>query len=112
MPVSSVVGLVFEAWSDLDRVLDGLSVDDAVGQVDSGSSFAWTLGHIGEIASVRSRRLGQPERGRLPGRAARLLVAREGSLTTREPTRYVVRDDNRPQHYQHRKATAQHTGNT
>src|SRR5215207_3236985 len=46
MPASPVVGLVFDAWEDLDRVLDGLSVVDAVRQVDGGSSFAWTLGHL------------------------------------------------------------------
>jgi hypothetical protein len=46
MPKSPVVGLVFDAWDDLNRVLDDLSADDACRQVDGGSSFAWTLGHI------------------------------------------------------------------
>jgi hypothetical protein len=41
-----VVGLVLEAWADLDRVLDGLSPEEAVRRVDGGSSFAWTLAHL------------------------------------------------------------------
>jgi len=30
----------------LDRVLEGLSREDATRQVDGGSSFAWTLAHL------------------------------------------------------------------
>ena len=40
------VGLVFVAWDDFDRVLQGLSAEDATRQVDGGSSFAWTLAHV------------------------------------------------------------------
>jgi hypothetical protein len=41
-----MVGLVVEGWAELDRVLDKLSNEDATRQVDGGSSFAWTLGHL------------------------------------------------------------------
>ena len=45
MPRSKLVGLLFEAWNDLDRVLEGLGRDDAIRNLDEGSSFAWTLAH-------------------------------------------------------------------
>jgi hypothetical protein len=41
-----VVGLVFEAWGEVDRVLDGLDTSTATRQIDGGSAFAWTLGHL------------------------------------------------------------------
>lgn len=46
MAKSKLVGLTFEAWNDVDRVVDGLTPDDAVKQWDEGSSFAWTLAHV------------------------------------------------------------------
>jgi hypothetical protein len=46
MALNPLVGLVIEGWGELDRVLDGLDSADATRQVDGGSSFAWTLGHI------------------------------------------------------------------
>ena len=45
MPQSKLVGLLFESWNDLDRVVEGLSRDDAVQNFGGGSSFAWTLAH-------------------------------------------------------------------
>lgn len=45
MAQSKLVGLLFEAWKDLDRALDGLGPADAVRQFDGGSCFAWTLAH-------------------------------------------------------------------
>ena len=45
MAESKLVGMLFEAWNDLDRVLEGLSGDEAVQNPDGGSSFAWTLAH-------------------------------------------------------------------
>lgn len=36
--------LLFDAWDDLDRAYEGLSIEDAVNHAD-GSSFAWTLAH-------------------------------------------------------------------
>jgi hypothetical protein len=44
--LNPLVGLVIEGWDELDRVLDGLNATDATRQVDAGSSFAWTLGHV------------------------------------------------------------------
>jgi hypothetical protein len=46
MALNPLVGLVIEGWAELDRVLDGLDAGDATRQVDGGSSFAWTLGHV------------------------------------------------------------------
>lgn len=46
MAHNKLVGLVFEAWNDLDRVLEGVSADDAVRQIAGQSSFAWTLAHV------------------------------------------------------------------
>ena len=42
---SKLVGLLIEAWKDLDRVLAGLDDAEATRQIDGGSSFAWTLAH-------------------------------------------------------------------
>lgn len=46
MARSALVGLVFEAWTDLDRSLVGVDAPAATRQVDGGSSFAWTLAHV------------------------------------------------------------------
>lgn len=48
MAKSTLVGLVFEAWNDVDRVLAGVDASAATRQVDGGSSFAWTLAHLGQ----------------------------------------------------------------
>ena len=44
-PRSKLAGLLFDAWSDMDRVLDGIGEKEALERVDEGSSFAWTLAH-------------------------------------------------------------------
>ena len=41
-------GLVVDAWDDFDRVVDGLSAEDAGLQPDGQSSAAWALGHVTE----------------------------------------------------------------
>lgn len=46
MARSKIAGLVLDAWEDLDRVLAGLTVEQATRQVDGQSSIAWTLGHV------------------------------------------------------------------
>jgi hypothetical protein len=45
MARSKVVGLLFEAWNDLDRVLAGLTPEEMVSNASGGSSFAWTAAH-------------------------------------------------------------------
>ena len=45
MPKSKLVGLLVESWKDFDRVVAGLSREDAVKRLGGGSSFAWTLAH-------------------------------------------------------------------
>ncbi len=45
MTNSKLVGLLLDAWDDLDRVVAGLSPEEAVGGAD-GSSFAWTVAHL------------------------------------------------------------------
>lgn len=45
MPSSKLVGLLFDAWDDLDRALSALDPELAV-DASQGSSFAWTAGHL------------------------------------------------------------------
>ena len=47
MPGSKLVYLLYESWKDLDRVLDGLTEQDATSNFE-GSSFAWTCGHVAQ----------------------------------------------------------------
>jgi hypothetical protein len=47
-PMDPLVGLVFEAWDDFDRVLERLSADDAGLRPSGQSSAAWALGHVTE----------------------------------------------------------------
>ncbi len=46
MAKSKIVGLLFEAWNDFDRVLDNLDDAQAIQNFDGGSSFGWTLAHV------------------------------------------------------------------
>ncbi len=46
MATSKLVGLLFEAWKDMDRALAGLEPTEAVRSLDGGSSFAWTDAHV------------------------------------------------------------------
>ena len=46
MPQSKLVGLLFDAWDDLDRATDGLDAAQAAAGMAGGSSFAWTVGHL------------------------------------------------------------------
>ena len=61
MAESKIVGLVFAAWQDLDRVLEGVSPEDAVRAWEGGSSFAWTVAHVTNVLdgwiNVRFQRL-------------------------------------------------------
>ena len=45
MTKSKLVGLLYGAWKDMDRVIEGLTEADAVKQHFDGSSFAWTYAH-------------------------------------------------------------------
>ena len=47
MASSKLVGLLFDAWADIDRAVEGLSAEQAMEQVQGGSSFAWTYAHLG-----------------------------------------------------------------
>ncbi|MDO8616131.1 MAG: DinB family protein [Dehalococcoidia bacterium] len=46
MPRSQLVGLLFDAWDDLDRVLAGLDERTALAAGPGESSFAWTVAHL------------------------------------------------------------------
>ncbi len=46
MSGSKLVGLLFEAWKDTDRVLADLDHEEAVRPLDGGSSIAWTAAHV------------------------------------------------------------------
>ena len=45
-PRSKLVGLLFDAWTDMDRVVEGITDDVALEALDGGSSFAWTVAHL------------------------------------------------------------------
>lgn len=49
MAESKLVGLVFEAWNDLDRVIANLQAEEMICQIDGGSSFAWTVAHMSNM---------------------------------------------------------------
>ena len=44
--MANTVGLLFDAWEDFDRVVGGLTPEEATAQHSGGSSFAWTAGHV------------------------------------------------------------------
>ena len=46
MDKNKLVGLLFEAWNDMDRVLNGLDNTQVTQTLDGGSSFAWTFAHV------------------------------------------------------------------
>jgi hypothetical protein len=46
MASSKLVGLLFEACKDIDRVVADLPVAEATRPHDGGSSFAWTFAHV------------------------------------------------------------------
>ncbi len=46
MAPNKLVGLLFEAWKDMDRALASLSPEEASVTLDGGSSFAWTAAHV------------------------------------------------------------------
>ena len=62
MAKSKLVGLLLEAWNDMDRVLADVRPSEATLQRDGGSSFAWTAGTSGaapeseEVTNKGSRR--------------------------------------------------------
>jgi len=41
-----LVGALFDAWDELDLVLDGVTPDDMITPWGDGSAFAWTYGHV------------------------------------------------------------------
>jgi hypothetical protein len=38
--------LMYQAWTDLDQAVDGLTPEQATTRYDGGSSIAWTVGHV------------------------------------------------------------------
>ena len=67
MAQSKLVGLVFEAWKDMDDVLAGVTAAEAAARAGGGSSFAWTLAHV-------SHQLDAWVNVRFQGRAAHPLI--------------------------------------
>ncbi len=41
-----LVGAFFDAWDELDLVLDGVTPAEMVAPWGGGSAFAWTYGHV------------------------------------------------------------------
>ena len=60
-PRSKLVALLFDAWTDMDRVVDGLTSEIAIGTLAGGSSFAWTVAHVANVldatTNVRFRKV-------------------------------------------------------
>ena len=46
MAGAPLVGLVFDAWADLDRVAAGVPVQDLLLKPAGGSAIAWSVGHV------------------------------------------------------------------
>ncbi len=46
MGTPSLVSMMLEAWKDIDRVVVGLSAQDAGVQIEGGSAFSWTVAHV------------------------------------------------------------------
>jgi uncharacterized damage-inducible protein DinB len=71
MAADKLVLLMYRAWADIDRAVDGLSAEEATASRDGGSSIAWTFGHVAQqVDSWINRKfhglaphrvLGQPE---------------------------------------------------
>ena len=40
------VGLLYEAWADLDRVVEGIDTQTATRQLEGGTSIAWAIAHV------------------------------------------------------------------
>jgi hypothetical protein len=41
-----LIYFMYQSWDDLDRVIDGLTTEEATIRYDGGSSIAWTAGHV------------------------------------------------------------------
>ena len=48
MALPAPAAIVLDAWSDLDRALDGLSAADAERRLDGASPISWTVAHLAE----------------------------------------------------------------
>lgn len=46
MAHNALVGFLFDAWDDFDRVVGDVLPEDAIQPIENGSSFAWTLAHV------------------------------------------------------------------
>lgn len=49
MTNSTLVGLIFEAWKDLDRVTETLEPDESAERYTGTSSIAWSLAHVATV---------------------------------------------------------------
>ncbi|MBI4300336.1 MAG: DinB family protein [Chloroflexi bacterium] len=58
---NKLVLLMYESWSQVDRALDGLALEEATTHRHGGSGIAWTLGHVTQMVdsfiNVRFQRL-------------------------------------------------------
>lgn len=84
MANSTLVGLLFEAWNDLDRVTETLEPDEANVRHPGTSSVAWTLAHVGTVldAWINSRFQGLPAHP-FPAKRASNLAAPASPTTCR-----------------------------
>jgi uncharacterized damage-inducible protein DinB len=49
MATDKLILLMYRAWADIDKAVDGLSPDKATARRDGGSSIAWTFGHVAQM---------------------------------------------------------------
>lgn len=50
MATDKLILLMYRSWADLDRAADGLSAEEAIPRHNGGSSIAWTVGHVAQMA--------------------------------------------------------------
>jgi uncharacterized damage-inducible protein DinB len=59
MATDKLILLMYRAWADIDRAVDGLSPEEATANRDGGSSIAWTFGHVAQqVDSWINRKFG------------------------------------------------------
>ena len=46
MAIDNQIRLLYEAWADLDRVLEGLDSATAARPLEGGNSIAWAVAHV------------------------------------------------------------------
>jgi hypothetical protein len=87
-----LAGLVVEAWKDTDRVVEGVSDEEAALQPEGQSSIAWALGHVTEhVDRLLNHTLQGRDRHRLLG-VDRFRMGSEGKAEDWKAIRAAVEE--------------------